>query len=64
MTYGKDGAVNAVEPSLSQASPPALSANARLLELSEGDNSVLPGRDACDHGIWLGVADFCIHVHA
>jgi hypothetical protein len=64
MTHREDTAMNAVEASALKASVPTLAVDAGLLELSEGDDAVLPGRDPRDHGIRTGVADFCIHVHA
>jgi hypothetical protein len=64
MTHRKDTAMNAVEAFASQASVPALAADTRLLELSEGDDAVLPGRDSRDGCIRVGVADFRIHVDA
>ena len=64
MTHRKDATMNAVEASALQASAPALAVNAGLLELSEGDDSVLPGRDSRDDSIRSGVADICIHVDA
>jgi len=64
MTHCKDTAINAVEASALKASVPALAVDAGLLELGEGDDTVLPGRDARDDSIRIGVADFCIHVDA
>jgi hypothetical protein len=63
VTHRKDTAMNAVEASALKTSAPSLAVDARLLELTEGDDAVLPGRDSRNHNIRVGVADFCIHVH-
>jgi hypothetical protein len=64
VTHRKDTAMNAVEASALQSSAPALAMDAGPLELSEGDDPVLPGRDSRDDGVRSGVADICIHVDA
>ena len=64
MTHRKDTAMNAVEASALESSAPALAVDASLLELSEGDDSVLPGRDSRDDSIRIGIADVCIHLDA
>jgi hypothetical protein len=64
MADGEHRTVNAVKPPASQASVPTLAVDAHPLELSQRNDSVLPGGDSRDGGISVGFADFCIHVHA
>jgi hypothetical protein len=64
MTDREDAAMDAVEPSASQARGPPLTVDARALELRDRDDAVLARRDSCDRRIRVGLADFCIHVHA
>lgn len=57
-------AMNAVKLPALQASDAALPLDSRFLELDEGDDPMLPGGNLRNEGISVGIANFCMHVHA
>jgi hypothetical protein len=56
--------MKAVKTSASQAGAPALAADSQVLELRERDHAMLPGCEGREIRVLVGVAEFCIHVHA
>jgi hypothetical protein len=64
MADRENTAVNAVQVPALEPSAPTLAVDARSLELSKGYHPVLPRRDVGNNRVRVGLAGFCIHVHA
>jgi hypothetical protein len=61
---GVNTAMKAVQALGAYAARHTPAMNARALELSQGNDAVLVGRQACYDGVLASVATFCTHVGA
>jgi hypothetical protein len=64
MPNSEDLTMNTVETTGAQSARAALTMDPHLLELYEGDHTMLPRGDPRDNSVRNGLGAFCMHVHA